>query len=240
MRPLSTQRSGPQPGWKRRGGGRLTFPPREDAESWERARAAEPRGHRVAKGSCVDKKTYPLEMKPAPVSAIHLEQPSLLHAGDSFRTFCGQKWPPDHVPHRLGAAERHSKSAQGVKHVPSSSPAASKTQQGWKIKANEDEVWGTQDPTGKHSFPKISSEGRSLPSATRSHMACAILIPVPSTPTLIWCITCKWRQRDATAVTDYRVLLYKVHCLQVLPLNFKLIIRGTTSSEANSKKTPSC
>lgn len=150
MRPLSTQRSGPQPGWKRRSGGRLTVPPQEDAESWERARAAEPRWHWVAKGSCVDKKTSSLEMKPAPVSAIHLEQPLLLHAGDSFGTFCGQKWPPDHVPHWLGAAERHSKSAHGVKHVPSSSPAASKTQQGWKTKPDEDEVWGTQDPTGKH------------------------------------------------------------------------------------------
>lgn len=236
MRPLSTQRSGPQPGWKRRGGGRLTFPPREDAESWEWARAAEPRGHRVPKGSCMDKKLTHSKWNPPLWVQYTWSSPHCSMLGTALGHFVGRN---DLPPHRLSAAERHSKSAQGVKHVPSSSPAVSKTQQGWKIKADEDEVWGTQDPTGKHSFPKISSEGRSLPSATRSHMACAILIPVPSTPTLIWCITCKWRQRDATAVTDYRVLLYKVHCLQVLPLNFKLIIRGTTSSEANSKKTPS-
>lgn len=51
----------------------------------------------------------------------------------------------------------------------------------------------TQNPRGKHPFPEISSEGHWLPSATRSQMMGAILIPSPTTPTWIWRIPCKWR-----------------------------------------------
>lgn len=158
----------------------------------------------VGKGLLVSQKTYPFKMKSTPLSATHLEQPSMLHAGDNSGTFCGQKWPPNHVPLWLVTAERHRVAAplgHGVKQVPSSSPAESKTLQGWKIKPYEDEDWGTQDPTGKHPFPKISSEGHSLPSVKRSCTACPILIPVPSAPTLIGGIWGKRRQRDAITVT---------------------------------------
>lgn len=147
-------------------------------------------------------------MKSTPSSAIHPEQPSMLHAGDSSGTFCGQKWPPDHMPLWLVTAERHRVAApvgHGVKQVPSCSLSKTKTLQVCKIKLCEDEGWGTQDPTGKHPFPKIPSEGHSLPSVKRSCMAYIIIIPVISAPTLIWGITCKQRQRDGITATAYGV-----------------------------------
>lgn len=80
--------SPPQPGWKYRGGSRPEFPPGEDAESGLLPQSKGDNGDKWLPGQQPQ-----LSKGNLPVSAIHLQQPSVLHAGTALGQFVGRNDP---------------------------------------------------------------------------------------------------------------------------------------------------
>lgn len=91
-----------------------------------------------------------------------------------------------------------------------------------------------------HPFQKISSEGRSVPKRHQKpratyHAHCGSLRTHPKLMRY-WQTKVK-RYNHSDRLRGFAV--QSILCLQLLLLNFKLTIRNTAPSQANSKKTPS-
>lgn len=141
----------------------------------------------VTNGSQVNKFTSTLKRKPAcecNTSAAALSAPCW-----------GQLWAslwaavtPEHTPPCLGVQQGMGPTGPQLLTSGEGNPAGVRHEnfRRWNLE--------TQDPRGKHPFPKITSEGHWVPSATRSHMVCAILIPLPSCR----CWILNWASSEAT------------------------------------------
>lgn len=188
IRPVSSQRScpqPPQPGWKYRGASRSVLPPGEDAES---------------KGDNGDK-WLPAKQTNSPTQKETLlwvqyicSSPQCSVLGTLWASLWAEmtSWPYTTLPGCSGRA--WGSTATQLLLSFGWNPAGLGHKNLWRQNLE------TQDPRGKQPFPKITSWGHWLPSATRNLEVCAILIPVPTAPTWIWSIPYKQRQRDAMTV----------------------------------------